>query len=140
MRNRIVSPRPHRGQSLNLDEFLSAAVYTAAVVLPSDLDRHLAAAEADDVESIALVQRVSSWLTQVEQGAALRCLGCDQRLRSDDDVEAFAVISEFADPARGIISGLCHRCVDRHDDLLALVIRRAAEVWDHVRIIEAGRS
>jgi hypothetical protein len=140
MRVRSDKPPPHRGQSLNLDEFLRAAAYAVEVVPRHELTQHIAKAEADNSEATALVRRVARWLEQIERGAALRCLGCDRRLRSDDDVEAFAVITEFADPSRGMVSGICYRCVERTGDLLGLVLKQAAKIWDRVHVVDAGRS
>jgi hypothetical protein len=135
------TPRRSRPSATRgVDEFLNSRVNQVTITLLADLDGHLAAAAAGDAESIGLVQRVSHWLTLVEAGAALRCLGCDNNLRCKDDVDGFAIINTFADPSRGMTGGLCHRCVEGGGDLLELVRARAAEIWDSVQLIAPGRS
>jgi hypothetical protein len=140
MRRGCTSNNDTKASRLSFDDFLQARAYSATIVLPIGLHEHVTAAEAGNAEAIALVQGIARWLRAVES-AALRCLACDRTFHHSDQIGSFAVVAPFADPAKMIVGGFCGDCAARHQDLLAIVLQRAREIWDGgVHPIDGGHA
>jgi hypothetical protein len=135
-----------RRDAPSLQEFSAAptgSAFSASIVTPADLADIAARTLDGDVESGAVLQAILQWLSIVPNATAGQgpiCLDCDLEFRTAVQPVAIGVVVPFTDPSKALVTGICAICAAHAEDLLAMLTRRARDLWPDAQTVDCGHG
>jgi hypothetical protein len=138
--------RQERRDTPALQDFSVAptgSAFSASIVTPTDIADIAARTLDGDLESGAVLQAILQWVSIVTNATAGQrpiCLDCDLEFGAAVQPVALGVIVPFTDPSKALVTGICAICAARAEDLLAMLTRRARDLWPDARTVDCGHG